>query len=282
MAKPKSTIKAYFETGDKPSQQNFFDLIDAIRHVDSGSVITSWSYDSSTGDMNISLSEGGEISFNVQKPTSEDISFITGLATALEGKVDKVTGKSLSSNDFTNSLKSKLEGLSNYTPPSSVPMSHVDGLISSLDSKAFDVGLVKVINHEGATYSPDLNGEVTIPSGNKPDVYDLSTNVSVMNYTYFGQPVYSILLPTNNVVNNELVFNHNLNIDRYLYLEERLSIDTAMPNLLSMRRSIGAQMKATAYSANSLAIEVSGEYTYGPDDYIYLEFTVNTSEFEET
>lgn len=33
---------------------------------------------------------------------------------ALRGKVDKVTGKGLSANDFTNALKAKLEGLRNY------------------------------------------------------------------------------------------------------------------------------------------------------------------------
>lgn len=36
------------------------------------------------------------------------------LATALSGYVEKVTGKGLSTNDFTNILKQKLEGLSNY------------------------------------------------------------------------------------------------------------------------------------------------------------------------
>lgn len=36
------------------------------------------------------------------------------IVTALEGKVDKVTGKGLSSNDFTDAEKTKLAGLSNY------------------------------------------------------------------------------------------------------------------------------------------------------------------------
>lgn len=40
------------------------------------------------------------------------MSEITGLVAALSAKVDKVTGKGLSTNDFTNSLKTKLEGLS--------------------------------------------------------------------------------------------------------------------------------------------------------------------------
>lgn len=36
------------------------------------------------------------------------------MSTALEGKVDKVEGKVLSSNDYTTAEKEKLAGLSNY------------------------------------------------------------------------------------------------------------------------------------------------------------------------
>lgn len=39
---------------------------------------------------------------------------LSALTNAIEGKVDKVTGKGLSTEDFTSALKSKLEGLSNY------------------------------------------------------------------------------------------------------------------------------------------------------------------------
>lgn len=47
------------------------------------------------------------------------------VTTNLNGKVDKVVGKTLSSNDFTNELKTKLEGLSNYTHPSGDGSKHV-------------------------------------------------------------------------------------------------------------------------------------------------------------
>ncbi len=41
----------------------------------------------------------------------------TALVSSIGGKVDKVSGKGLSTNDFTTALKTKLEGLSNYTLP---------------------------------------------------------------------------------------------------------------------------------------------------------------------
>jgi len=39
---------------------------------------------------------------------------IKDILNQLDNKVDKETGKSLTSNDFTDNLKSKLESLSNY------------------------------------------------------------------------------------------------------------------------------------------------------------------------
>lgn len=44
--------------------------------------------------------------------TTEEINIL------LDGKVDKVTGKGLSTNDYTTEEKTKLEGLQNYTHPS--------------------------------------------------------------------------------------------------------------------------------------------------------------------
>ena len=45
------------------------------------------------------------------EPLAEDVSQLKG---AIGNKVDKVTGKGLSTEDFTTALKSKLEGLNNY------------------------------------------------------------------------------------------------------------------------------------------------------------------------
>lgn len=52
--------------------------------------------------------------------------------TALAGKVDKVSGKGLSTNDFTTALKTKLEGLSNYDD--TAVNNAIDGLHEQLDT----------------------------------------------------------------------------------------------------------------------------------------------------
>ena len=43
----------------------------------------------------------------------DDPNFATTITTQIGGKVDKITGKGLSTNDFTNDYKTKLDGLSN-------------------------------------------------------------------------------------------------------------------------------------------------------------------------
>lgn len=47
----------------------------------------------------------------VAEKVSDLIQMITDLTAVVNGKVDKVTGKGLSANDFTNALKTKLDGI---------------------------------------------------------------------------------------------------------------------------------------------------------------------------
>ena len=61
---------------------------------------------------------------------------------SLNNKVDKVTGKNLSSNDFTDTLKSKLDGIAsnanNYSHPASHPASMITGLSSVATSGSYN------------------------------------------------------------------------------------------------------------------------------------------------
>lgn len=54
---------------------------------------------------------------NVDNTADADKPISNAVFDALEKKVDKIEGKSLSENDFTKDLKEKLEGLENYTLP---------------------------------------------------------------------------------------------------------------------------------------------------------------------
>ena len=72
-------------------------------------------------------------------PSSHPMSMITGLDSALDGKVDKVNGKGLSTEDYSTAEKSKLAGIeagaNRYVHPDSHPSSMITGLSSALDGK---------------------------------------------------------------------------------------------------------------------------------------------------
>lgn len=91
----------------------------------------------------------------------------------LGGKVDKVSGKQLSSNDYTTAEKNKLAGLSNYSHPTTSGNKHIpaggaagkilgwasDGTAQWVDDKDTTYGVFK-----GATTSADGgNGLVPVP-----------------------------------------------------------------------------------------------------------------------
>ncbi len=65
MKQPKETLKSYFETGDKPTEQEFCDFIDSYHHLDSGTIITEVLQDED-GNQTVSLSDS--TSFNIQNP----------------------------------------------------------------------------------------------------------------------------------------------------------------------------------------------------------------------
>lgn len=56
---------------------------------------------------------------------NNDPDFAATMTTQLAGKVDKVAGKGLSTEDFTTALKQKLEGITGYTHPDSHPASMI-------------------------------------------------------------------------------------------------------------------------------------------------------------
>ncbi|KZS42321.1 hypothetical protein AWE51_02455 [Aquimarina aggregata] len=66
MKQPKEVLKTYFETGDKPTEQQFSDFIDSYHHVDSGVIVTNVVVDR-LGNQVISLSNGS--SFTIPKPS---------------------------------------------------------------------------------------------------------------------------------------------------------------------------------------------------------------------
>ncbi len=57
MKQPKDILKTYFETGDKPTEQEFCDLIDSYHHQDSGIIVTNVGANAN-GEQQITFSNG--------------------------------------------------------------------------------------------------------------------------------------------------------------------------------------------------------------------------------
>lgn len=142
MKKSIIALKSFFQTGDKPKQQEFSDLIDSFIHKDDGVAINNIDT-SRKGDITFSFTDGSTVTINKYTlPIEMPISFIVGLQEALENKVDRVKGKQLTSEDFTTVLKEKLELLQNYVHPETHSIEQISGLDKILDdtvSKSKDV-----------------------------------------------------------------------------------------------------------------------------------------------
>lgn len=129
----------YLTCTDPVIKTKWLNLLASFWHKDSGYVVKTIEVDEE-GTTNFTFLKGDDTEefVVIEKfvlPNEMPQSFITGLENALSNKVDKVTGKQLSTQDFTTSLKSKLEQLQNYVHPEFHQISEVQGLPDALESK---------------------------------------------------------------------------------------------------------------------------------------------------
>ena len=127
--KPINTLKEFFETGDRPTQGQFEDLIDSFVHKDSGAVVSSSNFNTVNGLLTLGFSDGTSITLTV--PQGFEITEIDGLADVLALKVDKETGKGLSTNDYSALEKAKVQTATEH-------VSDVDPHVSAYDRENWD------------------------------------------------------------------------------------------------------------------------------------------------
>lgn len=123
--------------------------------------------------------------------------------TELNTKVDKVEGKDLSSNDFTDSLKTKLEGLSNYND--SELKTSIENKVDKVTGKGLSTEdftteektkLAELSNYNDTEIKTSLNSKA-----NSTDVYtksEVDNKVSSI-YKYKGSVANKESLPTENL-----------------------------------------------------------------------------------
>ena len=114
---------------------------------------------------------------NYTKPISEPISYISGLDSALNSKVDKVAGKGLSTEDYTTGEKTKLSTLENYTLP--IATNTIVGGVKVGSGLTISNGLLSV-NSGGIADSVEWTGVINKPTTlNGYGILDAATSTHI-------------------------------------------------------------------------------------------------------
>lgn len=162
-------------------------------------------------DLKISSEVGNQVQVRadgIYIPPADGIDFSDfALKSDLNSKVDKITGKGLSTNDFTTELKTKLEGLSNYTLP----------IASSSILGGFKVGEGLRINPEtgvltasvttaGVTSINELAGNIILESGENIEITKNGQSITI-NSTASGNASLDGLLFKIPKIDDAVVYN---------------------------------------------------------------------------
>ena len=233
MKKPIHILKTWFETGDKPTESQFSDLIDSFHHKDDGAIVKEKTVNQK-GDVHLVFSDQQEVIIEKFIPDStKPMEYIDGLNDLLANikqtldalrmnKVDREDGKGLSDTNFTQNEKDKLEGLEKYNPPVSQPISYIEGLTEIIeDLSQYLEGKVDKEDGKGLSDSNFSQEEKTKLANLNPDlrVYNLSNATTFLNHTYFGRKVYGVLLEIPIGQDGNYSIQHNLNVLTYLKIE---------------------------------------------------------------
>lgn len=112
---------------------------------------------------------------------NNDSSFSTTITNALTNKVDKITGKGLSTEDFTTALKIKLDGLVNYSHPTGDGNLHVPITGTTNNGKVLKAGATAgSISWGTVSFSEILSKPTSLIGYGITDVYN-KTQIDTMN-----------------------------------------------------------------------------------------------------
>ena len=143
-------------------------------------------------------------SSDVEIPTSKAV------LNALNGKVDKVDGKSLSTEDYTTEEKNKLSGIESGANKTTVD--------SSLSSTSTNPVQNKVINTKFTSVQSDIDGKV--PNTRTVNGKALSTNITLSASDVHALPdTTSIPTKTSELTNDSGFLTQHQSLDNYATIE---------------------------------------------------------------
>lgn len=118
----------------------------------------------------LTISEEGELSI-----TAVNASKVTGLSGALDGKVDKVEGKGLSANDFTDELLSKLTGIEAGAQANDLEVVKIAGVALPISDKAVDIPIATT-EALGVVMSSAAENKVSVGADGTMEVNSINVN----------------------------------------------------------------------------------------------------------
>lgn len=118
----------------------------------------------------LTISEQGELSI-----TAVNASKVTGLSGALDGKVDKVEGKGLSANDFTDELLSKLTGIEAGAQVNDLEVVKIAGVALPISDKAVDIPIATT-EALGVVMSSAAENKVSVGADGTMEVNSINVN----------------------------------------------------------------------------------------------------------
>lgn len=175
--KPVVTLKTYFETGDRPTQAQFEHLIDSFFHKQEGYNLTAKSYTEAEGGNTLTLTFSDATTYTIVIPTGFTMTEIDGLIAALDGKVDKVVGKGLSTNDYDDPAVAEVAKVSPHIADTGVHTTTAEKVLFSNKAMTWINGEIlpeaagEILRHNGGRFykfigafpftTTDLAAEVT-------------------------------------------------------------------------------------------------------------------------
>ncbi len=191
MKKSLDILVTYLTCEDPVIKNKWRDILDSFYHKDGGHLVKEHTV-LGNGDISITLSNDETITIEkYMLPNTMPLTFIEGLVAALNSKVDKVTGKQLSDENFTLLLKQKLDALQNYVHPDTHSISEVQGLQGALDGKVDKVAGKQLTDENFTTQEKTkLNGlENYNPPASQPKSYiqGLEDDLTQINQNIVGK-----------------------------------------------------------------------------------------------
>ena len=141
-------LLSYLTCTDPVMVNKWNNILASFWHKDDGQVITEISTTQTEFTVKTKASDGTVTTNTVslyQEPDQFPISKITNLQNILDGKVNSEVGKGLSSLDFTQALKDKLDSLQNYVHPEEHGIGEITGLQDYLDNLNDSLNLLNTI-----------------------------------------------------------------------------------------------------------------------------------------